>query len=103
MPNLDPLDRWSPYALALLRIVTALIFMLHGTQKLVGFPAPPQGGMPPLFLLYGVGAILEIMGGLLLLIGLLHASCSFHSGRRDGGGVLDVPCASKPVPGAQWR
>ncbi|KLK91749.1 DoxX family protein [Microvirga vignae] len=66
----DTLDRWSPYALAVLRIVTALIFMLHGTQKLLGFPAPPQSGMPPVLSLFGIGAVLELVGGLLILIGL---------------------------------
>ena len=35
---IDTLDRWSPYALAILRIVTALIYIEHGTQKLFGFP-----------------------------------------------------------------
>lgn len=77
MPNLDALDRWSPYALAVLRIVTASIFMLHGTQKLVGFPAPPQGGMPPLSSLFGIGAILELLGGLLILIGLFTRPVAF--------------------------
>jgi putative oxidoreductase len=77
MPNFDILDRWSPYALAVLRIVTALTFMLHGTQKLVGFPAPPQGGVPPLFSLYGIGAILELAGGLLILIGLFTRPVAF--------------------------
>src|SRR5215211_9310922 len=33
----DMLDRWSPYALAILHIVTALIYIEHGTQKLFGF------------------------------------------------------------------
>lgn len=33
------LSRYAPYALALLRIVTALLFIEHGTQKLFGFPA----------------------------------------------------------------
>jgi hypothetical protein len=31
------LDRYQPYVLAILKIVTALIFMEHGTQKLFGF------------------------------------------------------------------
>ena len=64
------LDRWSPYALAVLRIVTALLFLEHGTQKLFGFPAPPEGGTPALFSLFGIGAILELIGSLLLLVGL---------------------------------
>ncbi len=51
MPSLD---RWAPYALGLLRIVAALIFFEHGTQKLLGFPARPGGGAgPALFSLYG--------------------------------------------------
>ena len=29
---------WAPRALAVLRIVAALIFVEHGTQKLLGFP-----------------------------------------------------------------
>lgn len=70
MRSFDALDRWSPYALAVLRIVVAVIFMLHGTQKLFGFPAPPQSGLPPLLSLLGVGAVLELLGGLLILIGL---------------------------------
>lgn len=71
------LDRWSPYALAVLRIVTALIFMEHGTQKLFGFPAPPQSGVPPLFSLFGIGAILELVGGFLILIGLFTRPVAF--------------------------
>jgi putative oxidoreductase len=77
MPYSDTLDRWSPYALAVLRIVTALIFMLHGTQKLLGFPAPPQSGTPPLLSLYGIGGILELAGGLLILIGLFTRPVAF--------------------------
>ena len=73
----DALDRYSPYALALLRIVTALIFIEHGTQKLFGWPAPPAGGLPPAFSLYWVGAILEAFGGLLILIGLFTRPVAF--------------------------
>ena len=77
MPTSDALERWSPYALAVLRIVTALIFMLHGTQKLFGFPTPPQSGMPALLSLYGVGGILEFAGGLLILVGLFTRLVAF--------------------------
>lgn len=71
------LDRWSPYALAVLRIVTALLFLEHGTQKLFGFPAPPEGGTPALFSLFGIGAILELIGSLLLLVGLFTRPVAF--------------------------
>jgi putative oxidoreductase len=77
MNGSSTLDRWSPYALAALRIVTALLFIEHGTQKLFGFPAPPQSGMPPLLSLYGIGAILELLGGLLILVGLFTRPVAF--------------------------
>jgi putative oxidoreductase len=73
----DDLDRWSPQALAVLRIVTALIFLLHGTQKLFGFPAPPESGLPPLLSLFGIGAVLEFIGGLLILVGLFTRPVAF--------------------------
>jgi putative oxidoreductase len=71
------LDRYAPYALAVLRIVTALILIEHGTQKLFGWPAPPQSGLPPAFSLYWIGGILESVGGLLILLGLLTRPVSF--------------------------
>ena len=37
--NTAALDVWAPRVLSILRIVAALIFMEHGTQKLLGFPA----------------------------------------------------------------
>lgn len=56
------------HAIGVLRIVTALLFIEHGTQKLLGFPASGHGS-PALFSLMGLAAILEIFGGLLVLIG----------------------------------
>jgi putative oxidoreductase len=73
----DTLDRYTPYALAVLRIVTALIFIEHGTQKLFGFPAPPPSGLPPAFSLFWFGAIMESLGGLLILVGLFTRPVAF--------------------------
>lgn len=77
MQHAATLDRYSPYALAVLRIATAVIFMLHGSQKLFGFPAPPEGGLPDAFTLFWLGAILELFGGFLVLIGLLTRPAAF--------------------------
>jgi putative oxidoreductase len=76
MTNLN-LERFAPYALAALRIVTALIFILHGTQKLFGFPAAPQGGLPPILSLFWAGAVLEVGGGLLILLGVFTRPVAF--------------------------
>ncbi|AMJ62392.1 DoxX family protein [Bosea sp. PAMC 26642] len=70
MNAFNSLGRYAPQMLAILRIVTALIFIAHGTQKLFGFPAPPASGLPAAFTLFWFGAILETFGGLLILIGL---------------------------------
>lgn len=73
----ETLDRYTPYALAALRIVTALIFMAHGTQKILGFPAPPESGQPPLLSLSGIGGLMELVGGFFILIGLFTRPVAF--------------------------
>jgi putative oxidoreductase len=76
MQTLASLDRYSPYALAVLRIVAAVIFLEHGTQKLFGFP-PPTSAQPALLSLTGIGGMLEIVGGFLLLLGLFTRPVAF--------------------------
>lgn len=66
---------WAPYLLSVLRIVTAFLFMEHGTMKLFGFPAPM--GDIPLFSLMGVAGSLEVFGGFLILIGLFTRPVAF--------------------------
>ena len=74
---LDSLSRYTPYALAALRIVTALIFIEHGTQKLIGFPAPPASGLPAVMSLSWIGGVLEAVGGLFILLGLFTRPVAF--------------------------
>lgn len=72
------LDRYTPYALAALRIAAGLIFILHGTQKLFGFPAmPPSGSLPPAMSLLWVGAVMEMVGGALIALGLFTRPVAF--------------------------
>ena len=68
---------WAPRVLSVLRIVTALIFMAHGTQKLFGFPVMPDGGLPPAFSFFWVGGVLEFVGGLMILLGLFTRPVAF--------------------------
>ena len=77
MNAFNSLGRYAPQMLAILRIVTALIFIAHGTQKLFGFPAPPASGLPAMFTLFWFGAILEAFGGFLILIGLWTRPVAF--------------------------
>jgi putative oxidoreductase len=71
------LEAWSPRMLAVLRIITALLFMEHGLMKFFGFPAPlpgAGGSLPPLFL---VAACLETIGPPLLVLGLFTRPVAF--------------------------
>jgi putative oxidoreductase len=70
------LAAWTPRALSVLRIMTGLLFLEHGTQKLLGFP-PSEHAFPALFSLIGVQGILELIGGFLILIGLLTRPVAF--------------------------
>lgn len=67
---------WGPRMLAVLRIVTALVFLEHGTQKILGFP-PSTSPMPAVFSLFWFGGIIEMVGGLLVLIGFLTRPVAF--------------------------
>jgi len=67
---------WSPRMLSVLRIMTGLLFLEHGTQKLLGFPPPANPG-PALFSLLGFQGILELVGGILILIGLFTRPVAF--------------------------
>lgn len=69
------LSSFSPKVLALLRMMTALLFIAHGTQKLFGFPASQRS--IELFSIYGVAGALEVFGGLLVLIGLFTRQTAF--------------------------
>jgi putative oxidoreductase len=77
MQRIDFLNPYQPYMIGVFRIVTGLIFMEHGTQKLFGFPAKAERGMPELFSLSGIGGVMEFVGGLLVVIGLFTRPVAF--------------------------
>ena len=60
---------WSPQLLSILRIVTGFLFVAHGTQKWFGFPAPSRQPLDVMSLT-GVAGTLELVGGVLMIIGL---------------------------------
>jgi putative oxidoreductase len=70
---------WTSRALSVLRVFAALILLQHGTQKMFGFPA--VAGTPPqpfvLASLNGVAGVLEVCGGIALVLGLLTRPIAF--------------------------
>ena len=75
------LGRYSTYIYAILRIVSGFLFLWHGSQKLLGYPpqqlppgAPPPEGISPLMAL---GGTIELVGGILIMIGLFTGFAAF--------------------------
>ncbi len=67
---------WTLKALGLLRIVTGLLFLQHGTGKILGFPHSSMA-FPPTFSLYWAAGWLELVGSILLILGLFTRPVAF--------------------------
>ena len=74
----DP-SPWSDRMLAVFRIVAGGMFISMGTMKLFGVPASPTPDAPPIELLsqMGIGGVLEMVGGVLVVLGLLTRPVAF--------------------------
>jgi putative oxidoreductase len=68
---------WSPRLLSVLRIVTALLFLQHGTAKYLGFPHVAAFDDLQFLSLLGASGVLELVGGVLMLIGLFTRPVAF--------------------------
>lgn len=74
----DRLSRYAPQALAVLRIVTALLFFASGVFHLFNFSASPFPPNPPeMATLMMIAGILEFIGGALLILGFLTRPTAF--------------------------
>jgi len=72
--NLAP---WTPRVLSILRIVSAYLFMLHGSAKLLHIPHIARFEHVHILSLAGVAGILELVGGSLLVLGVLTRPIAF--------------------------
>jgi putative oxidoreductase len=74
------LGGYSEAIYAVLRLVTGLLFACHGAQKLFGvlggFGGTP-GATAPLASLMGVGGLIELVGGLMIALGLFAGPAAF--------------------------
>lgn len=75
---MNNLEKLRPYVLAFLRIVAAYMFILHGTAKFWEFPISMTGGNgsvgDPMMI---VGGVIEIVGSILLILGLFTRPTAF--------------------------
>ena len=72
---MDALNRHAPTLRSVLRIVAGLIFLAHGTQKILGFPASDFS--PPAFSIFWFAGVIELIAGTLLVIGFLTRPAAF--------------------------
>jgi putative oxidoreductase len=75
--GLKTMTTWAPRVLSALRIVAALLFMEHGLMKLFHFPIAQSGLPDPLPVQLVVAALLEVVGGALLTLGLGTRAVAF--------------------------
>jgi putative oxidoreductase len=68
--------RWTGPLLSVLRIVTGLLYLEHGTAKLLGFPHSAMAA-PPQMSLFWFAGVMELVGGALILIGLFTRPVAF--------------------------
>ena len=71
---MNRLAAYAPHAHAILRIITGLLFLEHGTMKLFGFPPGMNGPLPTLLM---VAAVLEFVGGLMIIAGAFTRIVAF--------------------------
>ena len=68
---------WGPRILSILRIITGLLYLTHGLVKLFGFPPDAAPGKVPLGTLFGAAGVIELVGGVLIVIGLFTRPVAF--------------------------
>ena len=71
------LENWSPRVLAVVRIIVALLFIEHGLMKLFAFPAAIPGLPSPLPGIMLAAALIEIVGGAMIAVGLFTRAAAF--------------------------
>ncbi|NQW51913.1 MAG: DoxX family protein [Rhodospirillales bacterium] len=68
---------WAPRLLSILRIMTGLLFLQHGTAKLLKIPVVPMFANLNLMTPPGIAGVLELVGGVLMILGLFTRSTAF--------------------------
>ena len=76
--NMDRLGRFAPVMLSVLRIMSGLLFLAHGTQKFLAFPAGQAAGSGPAFANPGAYAgLVELVAGAMIALGLFTRAAAF--------------------------
>jgi putative oxidoreductase len=88
--------KWTPYLLSLMRFMIGYMYIQHGTEKLWGYPS---GRIDRDFLsLHGFAGLLELPGGILMMLGLFVRPASFVL-----SGQMAVAYWARWAPRGFWR
>ena len=88
---------WAPRIRSIVRIVIGLVFMLHGAQKLLGFPDPGAKLNPNAPLLFKAAGVIELVGGALIAVGLLTSIAALIA-----SGEMAVAYFKQHAPEGVW-
>ena len=75
--NFAWLSRWQPQLLAILRIVTGLLFLEHALIKLIGFPPGGKPGLQDVGSFLWIAGIIELVTSVLVTLGLFTRLAAF--------------------------
>ena len=92
--------RFENATLALLRVMAGLMFMQHGAQKLFGLLGGwrgEPGATAPLLSQSGLAGLLEVFGGLLIVLGLFTRPVAFVL-----SGMMAVAYFQSHAPNGFW-
>jgi putative oxidoreductase len=70
-------DTWTPVALSVLRLVSGYLYLQHGTSKLLHVPRVPMFDQLRVLSRDGFAGMLEIVGSVLILLGLFTRPVAF--------------------------
>ncbi len=89
-------ERYASTIYAIVRIVFGFLFLVHGLQKLFGMF---DGTVVPLDSLFGVAAMVEFVGGILIIIGLFTRLAAFVASGEMAAAyfIAHLPQAFWPV------
>ncbi|HYG37586.1 MAG TPA: DoxX family protein [Cytophagales bacterium] len=90
-------DKYSPYLYTVIRIVAGVLFAFHGSQKLLGMPGDKDA--MELFSLMGLAGVIELVGGLLIAVGLFTRIVAFIASGEMAVAyfMAHAPQASLPI------
>jgi putative oxidoreductase len=88
------LGRFAPQIYALLRMVSGLLFAVHGAQKLLGVLGGQQA---PIMSQFGLAGVIELVGGLMIAAGVFASLAAFVA-----SGEMAVAYFQAHAPKAFW-